>query len=297
MTPKVSVIVPTYRDWDRLGVCLSALAAQSYPAELLEIVVADNDPSAGLPPTVRLPSNARVIAAPRKGSFAARNAALAEARGDILLFTDADCVPDPDWCAAAVGYLQRHPDLARVGGAIRLMPSGPTPGVADVYETAFAFPQEKYVAIGWSPTANMGAWRRVFESVGPFDDAHYSGGDHEWGMRADAAGHRIGYCADAAVAHPARTLGEILIKRRRMSGAKLGRRIAHKGRVRLVPAYVLKLLGRAIPPVSPIGRLAGLHELPARHRLMAYLFHYYMKLDAEIECGRILLFRKTPERR
>jgi GT2 family glycosyltransferase len=44
--PFVSVVIPTYRDWDRLRVCVDALRRQTYPAESFEVIVVDNDPEA-----------------------------------------------------------------------------------------------------------------------------------------------------------------------------------------------------------------------------------------------------------
>jgi GT2 family glycosyltransferase len=293
----VSMIVPTFRDWDRLALCVASLAAQNYRRDLLDIVVVNNDPDEGPPASLALPPNARLVSEGRKGSYAARNAGLALARGDIVLFTDSDCVADPGWVAAAVDHLLSHPEIARIGGRIAIAQSEDGPTVADVYEAAFAFPQEKYVAQGWAPTANMAARRQVFEAIGPFEDAHYSGGDREWGERAERAGHRIGYAPEAIVTHPPRTLAEILTKRRRIAGAILNRRIAVRGRAALVPGYVLKALKRLLPPTRPIGQLLRLKAFPARLRWRAYLFIWYMRLDTEVARGRILLFGAEPERR
>jgi GT2 family glycosyltransferase len=232
----------------------------------------------------------------KKGSYAARNAGIAAARGEILLFTDSDCVADPGWVCEALSFLETHPEAPRIGGRIDIAPS-PRPTVADVYEAAFAFPQEKYVAAGWAPTANMGTWRRVLDAVGPFDDAHYSGGDKEWGLRAEAAGFPIGYAGRAAVTHPPRSAGEILRKRRRIAGAMLGREIATKGRLRVVPGWIFKFLKRLLPPTRQIGQLARIEGFPITLKIATYFFIWWMRLDIEIARGRILLFGAEPERR
>jgi GT2 family glycosyltransferase len=196
----------------------------------------------------------------------------------------------------AAAFLDAHPEVARLGGRIDIAPS-PAPTVADVYEAAFAFPQEKYVAAGWAPTANMGTWARVLKAAGPFDDAHYSGGDKDWGLRAQAAGFGIGYAAQAGVTHPPRTVAEILRKRRRIAGAMLNRQIAERGRLRLIAGWVFKTLKRLLPPTRQIGQLARVEGFPVPLKIRTYLFIWWMRLDIEIARGRVLLFGAEPERR
>jgi GT2 family glycosyltransferase len=60
VTPHVSVVIPVYRDWRRLGACLAALEAQTIPRECFEILVVDND-EAPLPVAER-PAGARYVA-------------------------------------------------------------------------------------------------------------------------------------------------------------------------------------------------------------------------------------------
>lgn len=294
--PRVSVIVPTYRDWDRLGLLLASLERQDCPAETFEVIVVNNDPDEAPPTGLVLPPNARMLTEARKGSYAARNAGLSAARGEIVLFTDSDCVADPGWVREGAAFLDAHPEAGRFGGRIGIAPS-PAPTVADVYEAAFAFPQERYVAAGWAPTANMGTWARVLDTVGPFDDAHYSGGDKEWGLRAEAAGFGIGYADRAAVTHPPRTAGEILRKRRRIAGAMLNRDIAAKGRLRLVPGWIFKTLKRLLPPTRQIGQLARVKGFSAPLKIATYFFIWWVRLDIEMARGRVLLFGAEPERR
>lgn len=294
--PRVSVIAPTYRDWDRLALLLASIEGQSWPAEEVEVIVVNNDPVDPPPASLRLPPNARMLTEAKKGSYAARNAGLMAARGEILLFTDSDCLADPDWVKEAVAFLENHPQAGRLGGRIDIVRSA-APTVADVYEAAFAFPQEKYVAAGWAPTANMGTWARVFDTVGPFDDTHYSGGDKEWGIRAEAAGFAIDYADRAAVTHPPRTAGEILRKRRRIAGAMLSREIAAKGRARLVPGWVFKTLKRLLPPTRQIGQLARVEGYPLHLKIVTYFFIWWMRLDIELARGRVLLLWAEPERR
>jgi glycosyltransferase involved in cell wall biosynthesis len=203
--PVVSVIIPVRDGFDLLTRCVTALLAQDYPAGRFEVIVVDNgsvrSPIAVLPTDERL----TVLSEPGPGSYRARNLALNSARGEILAFTDADCLPDPGWLSAAVGHLIAHPEVDMIGGRVELAyrAGKPTNG-PEWFEFNEGFPQERYIRNGFAVTANMITRRRVFERVGPFDADLVSGGDAEWGRRVRDGGGSLAYVAAAVVAHPAR---------------------------------------------------------------------------------------------
>lgn len=198
----ISVIVPHYDDVERLKLCLDALEAQSLLRSSFEIIVADNGSPGGKQVLAALIGDrARMVIVPEKGAGPARNGGVAQARGDILAFTDCDCLPDPEWLAHGVAALERY-DI--VGG--RMMVSighdGPLTS-AEAFEKVFAFDNEDYVrSKGFSVTANLFCRRADFEIVGPFRTELSE--DKEWCHRAVAKGFSIGYAADAVVAHPPR---------------------------------------------------------------------------------------------
>src|SRR5687768_9412421 len=91
-----SVIVPV-RDGARvLGPCLDALRRQEWLPETYEVIVVD-DGSVDGTAAVAEAAGAGVLSQPNRGRAAARNAGAFAARGEILLLTDADCVPARDW--------------------------------------------------------------------------------------------------------------------------------------------------------------------------------------------------------
>src|SRR5690349_21406219 len=118
MLPDISVIVPVYRDWDRLAQCLSSLHSQSLPRERFEIIIVDNDDDA-LAPEQR-PQGVVYVHEPEGYSYAARNAGLAAARAQAVAFTDADCVPDRHWLERGLAALEGPPLLDLAGGRIEL---------------------------------------------------------------------------------------------------------------------------------------------------------------------------------
>jgi len=214
--PRVTVIIPVYNDVERLRLCLDALAEQDYPADLVDVVVVDNASTTDLRPALPDDERFTMIGERRKGSYAARNAGLEVATGEVLAFTDADCRPWRDWLSTAVATL-RGPDAPdAVGGRIRLVfRDGPDPSTGpELYESVHGFDQERFVTtFHFAATANLVATAEVVRGVGGFDPTLQSGGDDDFGHRLAAGGRRLVYAHDAVVDHPSRpTWSELTTK-------------------------------------------------------------------------------------
>ncbi len=210
--PFVSVIIPVLDDQPRLDRCLAALAAQSYPGDRFEVVVVDNGSD---PPIQVPPGRARVVVDPRPGSYAARNTGVQAARGTVLAFTDADCLPEPEWLERGVARLRAVPRCGLVGGAIELFPRDQDrPTAAELCELMTGFPQQRFVERDrFGATANVFTTREVVDQVGGFDPSLMSAGDVDFGTRVHAAGYRIVYGPDARVRHPARSSMRTLLQK------------------------------------------------------------------------------------
>src|SRR5688572_8110282 len=137
--PYISIVIPTYRDWERLDLCIAALTRQTYPREAFEVIIVNNDPADQPPAGLLLPENYRLITEAKTGSYAARNTALKIVRGTIIGFTDSDCIPDADWISNAVSYLAATPGCSRVAGHISIFYQSHRPSVAELYNTIFSF--------------------------------------------------------------------------------------------------------------------------------------------------------------
>ena len=122
--PFVSVIIPV-RDDPRVATCLAALAGQTYPQERFEIVVIDNGRLGASARFVAPYANVGLFHEPAPGAYAARNRGVRHARGQVLAFTDADCIPTPRWLAAGVERLSGPDAPDAVGGEIEVVPRDP----------------------------------------------------------------------------------------------------------------------------------------------------------------------------
>ena len=226
--PPVSVIVPVFDDAARLVLCLRALAAQSY-AGSAEVIVIDNGSTEDMAPIKAAFPAVRWLFEAKPGSYNARNTGVAAAVGDVLAFTDSDCVPEPGWLAAGVEALAGADAPAWVGGRIDLTttrPSGLSP--AELFDLAVGFPQERFVKqVHFAMTANMLTRAATMRAVGGFDGVLKSGGDREWGTRAWDRGFLGRYVDAAVVRHPTRSKpAEVLKRIRRVAG---GERDRHPG--------------------------------------------------------------------
>jgi glycosyltransferase involved in cell wall biosynthesis len=207
MNPFTSVIVPVFNDCARLAMCLQALEVQTYLRELYEVIVVDNASDEDVKSVVERFKQAKYVYEGHPGSYAARNAGIALAKGDVIAFTDADCIPNPDWIKQGVKSLLSVPNCGLVAGRIELFfqnPKRPTPvELFERIELNF-FQHEKLQREHYGMTANVFTFKHVFDDVGNFDTALKSGGDCRWGQKVYAAGYAQVYADNARVAHPAR---------------------------------------------------------------------------------------------
>src|SRR5690606_18155071 len=144
--PLVSVIIPTYRDWESLAQCLDALKNQTYPASSIEILVVNNDTGQLVPSGCASSPNVRILQESKAGSYAARNRGLVEAKGELIGFTDSDCIPEPDWIANAVAEASRQDGgLFRITGPVNLFRRQGGSWMAWKFESITAFNQKHNV--------------------------------------------------------------------------------------------------------------------------------------------------------
>jgi GT2 family glycosyltransferase len=256
----VSIVIPHYDDLTSLGICLDALARQTFPAERFEIVVADNRSPYGIAAVETLAAGrAKVIDAPEKGAGPARNAEVAASSGRLLAFTDCDCVPEPDWLTAGLAALD-NTDV--IGGRMTVSVGNEAAMTgAEAFERVFAFDNRDYVQTkGFSVTANLFTRRDVFDAVGPFSNGVSE--DLEWCRRAVGKGYRLDYASNAVVAHPARaTWNELKHKWRRLNSERFNLEAGGSaGKLK----WAARTLALPLSILAHVPKVAASRQLPDR---------------------------------
>jgi GT2 family glycosyltransferase len=216
--PGLTVVIPAYNAAGSLGDTLAALDAQTIGRHAFAVIVVD-DGSADDTADVAARFGAAVIRQPNAGPAAARNAgARAAADCDILVFTDADCAPAPDFLARLIAPLA-DPAVSGVQGAYR---TRQTALLARFAQLEF---EDRYASVSRRPTIDLvatyaAAYRKaVFDAAGGFDPSFRvaDNEDTELSYRLTAAGHRLVFAPDALVSHrhPASLVRYLRIKARR----------------------------------------------------------------------------------
>ncbi len=202
----VSVVVPVFNDCKGLSRCLAALQKQSFPKDRHEVIVVDNGGNEGIEEIVARYSQVKLVSEPEGGSYAARNKGITLARGDIIAFTDADCMPMDDWISRGVERLLKTPHGGLIGGKIeRFFKIPGRPNMIEYYDSIFYLNQERAIReYHGVMTANAMTFKKMFEQLGLFDQNTHSGGDYKWAARVFSHGFPLVYASDMVVKHPAR---------------------------------------------------------------------------------------------
>ncbi|OCS44925.1 glycosyltransferase family 2 protein [Ralstonia pickettii] len=211
--PAMSVVIATWRRPQMLQRCLDGLLAQTFDAQRLELVVADDGPDDATRAVVESFAAAapgwRVQYVPvreTQGPAAARNRGWRAATGDIIAFTDDDTIPAPTWLAegwrvmttaeGAAGAENGGPPDAATGAVRMPLPERPT----DYERDASGLTRAEFV------TANCFVRRAMLERVSGFDERFRLAWreDSDLQFRILDAGGRIVQAPRALMHHPVR---------------------------------------------------------------------------------------------
>jgi glycosyltransferase involved in cell wall biosynthesis len=198
--PRVSVVVCAYNSERTMEACLASLEALAYP-DYEVILVNDGSTDRTLDIAEGFPF-CRIISQPNKGLSGARNVGAEAATGEIVAYTDSDCVADPDWLTYLVARMEAG-NLAACGGpnfpppedslvpaAVAVSPGGPT-------HVLISDEVAEHIA-----GCNMAFRRAALMALGGFDPIYRAAGDDvDICWRFQDAGHAIGFSPAAVVWH------------------------------------------------------------------------------------------------
>jgi glycosyltransferase involved in cell wall biosynthesis len=198
--PRVSIIVPVYNGERTIGACVESIFALSFPRNDVELLLIDNassDSTSTILDAYR--DRAIILNETKRGPASARNRGLLQATGDIVAFTDADCVVHGDWLSRIIEPL-RDPVVGIVGGTI--LARTPCNAVAEfgerIHDHRMAI---EYYSPPYAITMNWASRRSVLEKVGPFDEELLRCEDCDLAYRIVGAGYRIVHEPAAVVYH------------------------------------------------------------------------------------------------
>jgi hypothetical protein len=163
--PRISIVIPVLNDAARLARCLASIAANTYPRELREIIVADNG-STDDSRDVATRFGATVLSLPGIKVAKVRNEAARVASGDIVAFVDADHEIVPQWLERAAASLS---DATVVGAGAAYSPPPGGRWVQRQYN-ALRGPTRGRANTEWLGSGNLAVRRSAFDAVGGFDD-------------------------------------------------------------------------------------------------------------------------------
>jgi glycosyltransferase involved in cell wall biosynthesis len=229
----ISVVIPHYQNVKRLLVLLESLEGQSLKKDNWEVIVVNNDPELPLvlsnDCSVTYPL--QILEEKKPGSYAARNKGISEAKGEIIAFTDSDCLPDKDWLKNAIGLFDHDfkKEMGILTGPVPLFFKNPNRLTdAEVYEKYTGFTTEVYAKEGHAITANWFSYKSVLEELGYFNEELKSNGDSELSGKISQK-YAIVYRENILVQHPARHLTSDLVnKYQRLLGGSYTRRFQGK---------------------------------------------------------------------
>ena len=285
--PFVSIIIPVYNDRDRLALCLAALKHQTYPKNQYEVIVIDTGSDQPLDDLANQSPQVRLASESKPGSYAARNRGLQMARGQLLGFTDSDCIPVPDWIANGVARFLATENCGLVAGKIQLFfQQQDRPTVVELFDSRNFLQQHRYIAEDhYGATANLFTSRAIFDAVGLFNAQLKSGGDREWGQRVYAAGYQQVYADDVCIAHPARHSWPEIAKK--ISRVIEGRYKIDARQSEPINRFIKRIVWQTRPPIRDISRVFSDQEITSLdHRIglsLVFVAIRYLSLWKEVQ--------------
>lgn len=246
----VSVIIPTYNRKSELEGLLASLARQTLSPGSFEVIVVDDGSADGTREWLDEHKGGfgflfSWFAQEHRGPGAARNLGMQNASGDILVFIDTDCIPQPDWLEQLIQPFASG-TVGAVGG--REIINERDPLLMRCFHYLMTAPlttggmrgkEGKRLARFYPRTFNMAISRKAYEATGGFRNMYHAE-DIELSFRIRQAGFELLYEGRAQVYH-----------RRRSTVVQYARQLFNMGKARVTLARLHR------------GSLEPLHMLPS----------------------------------
>ncbi|MTI79119.1 MAG: glycosyltransferase [Marinobacter sp.] len=203
--PFCSVIIPAFNEEQNIEESLLSLGHQSYPRDHYEIIVVDNGSSDRTPQIASTYADL-VLNKPEGNVGAVRNYGIANASGEVIICTDADCLVPRDWIEKGVVLLQKQAHQVFGGGLRTREGAGWVEKYWTLNESGKSTQQRSLMG------SSIFIWKKDLDRVGDFNEFITSGEDTDLSERAVANGLMVTISADLSVVHLgcADTLGDFI---------------------------------------------------------------------------------------
>lgn len=179
-----------------------------------------------------------------------RNVGIKNSSGDLIIFIDANCIPDKNWLSLIVSTALKEKQFIVAGGV--------SPSNNNEINTIAHRSNKKYISE--APTINLLINKQVIKKIGLFNEKGTYGEDVDFTWRAIDAGFKIRYLPEAFVIHNMGSFSEQCRRMYRYGGARLKLYLRHKNHIRkmskedfvmivIYPIYVLLLPFALIFPI------------------------------------------------
>ncbi|MHA1793002.1 MAG: glycosyltransferase [Promethearchaeota archaeon] len=205
---KISVIVPVFNAEMQVNTLLDALVNQRFVKEDYEIILVDDGSTDGSRDIIKkyvsrssVPK-IKLVEAEHGGPANARNLGARSAAGEFLLFTDSDCIPNPDWISSMYSGFNEE-KVGAVGGTYKT--KNPTSDLARFVGNDIEYRHAGYDKyIQFAGTYSFGCRKSLFNEIGGFSTvyAQANAEDNEFSYKIIEAGKLIRFMPEAWVFHP-----------------------------------------------------------------------------------------------
>lgn len=211
MKPVISVVIPAYNACSIVGNLLESLRKQTFTD--FETIVVDDGSIDKTEDVVRGFKNVKFVKKEHSGPAAARNLGIKNAKGEIIAFTDADCIADSDWLKS-ISEAFIDGKVNAVMGRVKILKSnflgdsisalGFPAGGAVGFEKMWKVSNDGFT--DHLSTCNCAVRKNLFEKYGFFDEIFKTAGneDSEFSHRLAKNNVKIKYCPDAVIFHKTR---------------------------------------------------------------------------------------------
>ena len=201
------MIIPTFNRRERVRACLAALANLNYPKDQFEVILVDDGGSEDLESVVaalggRL--SVQLVRQSNAGPARARNRGADCASGQVLVFTDDDCEPAPDWLNAIETCWYQFPNHIIGGRTVNAIPEDLyTSASQSVLDSVYSYYNRPGHVARFFASNNIAMPAQLFRQAGGFhlDFPAAAGEDREFCGRWLQSGFGLVYAPEAVVLH------------------------------------------------------------------------------------------------